>query len=76
MSAVMVNGIPGNWIKCKHGLRQGDPISLYIFLIVSDVLPALIKHDGSIKHPIAADLPCLVLQYADDTLILLPTDTT
>lgn len=74
MSAVVVNGIPGRWMKCRQGLRQGDPISPYLFLIVADVLPALIRNDGSIKHPIAVDLPCPELQYADDTLILLPAD--
>lgn len=76
LSAVVVNGLPGKWITCKRGLRQGDPISPYLFLIVADVLPALVKNDGSIRHPIASDLPCPILQYADDTLILLPADLT
>jgi hypothetical protein len=74
MLAVVVNGLPGRWINCKQGLRQGDLISPYLFLIVADVLPALILHDGTIRHPIALDLPCPILQYANDTLILLPTD--
>jgi len=26
-SAVLVNGCPGSWIKCKRGLRQGDALS-------------------------------------------------
>ncbi|GJM90009.1 hypothetical protein PR202_ga06245 [Eleusine coracana subsp. coracana] len=40
----------------------------------SDVLQALIKADGTIRHPLAEDQSCPVLQYADDTLILFPTD--
>jgi hypothetical protein len=74
MSAVVVNGLPRRWINCKRGLRQGDFISPYLFLIVADVLPALIRHDDTIKHLVAPDLPCPILQYADDTLILLPAD--
>jgi hypothetical protein len=25
-SAVLLNGIPGRWIQCRRGLRQGDPL--------------------------------------------------
>lgn len=74
LSAVVLNGIPGKWITCKKGLRQGDLISPCLFLIVADVLPALVKRDGGVRHPIASDFPCPILQYADDTLILLPAD--
>jgi Rieske Fe-S protein len=31
----------------------------------------MVKSDDRIKHPAAIDLPSPVLQYADDTLILL-----
>ena len=67
-SAVLINGCPGNWITCKRGLRQGDALSPYLFVLVADVLQRLIKH-SNIRHP-AVDGPCPVLQYADDTLLL------
>ncbi|CAN6352985.1 unnamed protein product [Urochloa humidicola] len=72
--AVLVNGRPGTWFPCKRGVRQGDPLSPYLFLLVADVLQQMIKQDGGIRHPAAADVPCPVLQYADDTLILLKAD--
>lgn len=67
-SAVLVNGILGPWITCK-GLRQGDALSPYLFLLVADVLQALIKADMGICHPLT-DGSCPVLQYADGTILL------
>jgi hypothetical protein len=72
---VLVNGNPGPWFNCKRGLRQGGPLSPYLFLLVADVLQMMIKQEPRIKHPAAADLPCPVLQYVDDTLILLAADS-
>nr|XP_040256667.1 uncharacterized protein LOC120974274 [Aegilops tauschii subsp. strangulata] len=76
-SAVVLNGKPGPWINYKQGLRQGDSLSPYLFIIVADVLQRLIyqaSNDGRLAHPINQELPCPVLQYADDTLIILPAE--
>jgi hypothetical protein len=70
-SAILLNGVPGRWIDLRRGLRQGDPLSPYLFLLVADVLQRMIKMDGSLQHPLVDGLPCPVLQYADDTLIIL-----
>jgi hypothetical protein len=73
-SAVLVNGCPGNWINCKRGLRQGDPLSPYLFLLVADTLQTMLRSAPEIKHPIDHAAPCVILQYADDTLIVLKGD--
>jgi exonuclease III len=73
-TAVLLNGVPGRWFDCKQGLRQGDPLSPYLFIIVADVLQQLITGDvepDRLRHPLVDDLPCPVIQYADDTLLLL-----
>jgi len=46
-------------------------MSSYLFLLVADVLQALIKQDASVHHPLDHSATCSVLQYADDTLLLL-----
>ena len=73
-TAVMLNGIPRRWITCQCGLWQGDPLSPYLFIIVADMLQRLIHRASSLGllvHPIDPSLRCPVLQYADDTLILI-----
>ena len=76
-TAVMLNGVPGRWITCRRGLWQGDPISPYLFIIVADVLRRLLQqasHRGELSHPVDLTLPCPMLQYVDDTLIVTKGD--
>jgi hypothetical protein len=73
-SAILLSGIPGKWIRCLRGLRQGDPLSPYPFLLTADVLQHLVRRDDVLLHPLVDGAPCPVLQYADDTLIMLRAD--
>lgn len=58
-------------ITCKRGLHQGDPASPYLFLLVGDILQRLIQQDDVLEHPLVGRGRPPVLQYADDTIIIL-----
>ena len=50
--SIMVNGEPTRMIHPKRGLRQGDPLSHFLFLLCTEGLHALIKNsarNGEIK---------------------------
>jgi hypothetical protein len=39
---ILLNGQPGEMIWHRRGLRQGDPLSLMLFILVMDVLNKLL----------------------------------
>ncbi|CAL9023608.1 unnamed protein product [Prunus brigantina] len=74
--AVVINGKPGRYFSPSRGIRQGDPISPYLFLMISEVLSLLIKHacNANLIQGIrlAPGGPLLShLLFADDTLLFL-----
>ena len=56
-------------------MRLGDPASPYLFLVVADLLQQLIfqNSEPALHHPIFSHLLPIILQYADDTLIIAST---
>jgi hypothetical protein len=69
---VLVNGIPGGIILHQRGLRQGDPLSLMLFILTMDALGYLFSkaENEGLLHPISTRM----LQhqgsfYADDVVL-------
>ncbi|KAJ0797670.1 putative RNA-directed DNA polymerase [Helianthus annuus] len=74
-SSILVNGSPTFEFSCGKGMRQGDPISPFLFIIVMEALSGLVKKacdDGiftGIKLPNGGPTVSHLL-YADDAMIM------
>lgn len=73
---VMVNGSPKDFFKGSRGLRQGDSLSPYLFIMVADLLGRLTtkaKVVGLIEGFLSINGSPIVLfiQFAADSLFLL-----
>ena len=75
--SVMVNRSPSGFFRSSRGLRQGDPLSPYLFVIGMEVLSCLLKRavEGNfifgykLGDRDGGELVISHLLYADDTII-------
>nr|KYP47723.1 Putative ribonuclease H protein At1g65750 family [Cajanus cajan] len=72
--SVLVNGSPTEEFSVSKGLRQGDPLAPFLFLIVAEGLNGLFKKASQLGtftgYEVGRNQQVDVLQYADDTIIL------
>ncbi|XP_058086458.1 uncharacterized protein LOC131233686 [Magnolia sinica] len=72
--SILLNGSPKGFFKSSRGLRQGDPLSPFLFLIVGEALSRILlkgQEEGIFSRIKIKGMPSLIshIQYADDTLI-------
>ncbi len=71
-TVVLLNGVPGRSFRSKRGLRQGDPLSPFLFILCVDVLFRMLQSVASANLlPTVGIGDCNVhtLQFADDLLL-------
>ena len=75
-ASVLVNGCPTEEFSVERGLRQGDPLSPFLFLLVAEGFDVLMKAlvSNNLFQPFRVgrhgDVRLSHLQFADDTIII------
>ena len=70
-SCVINNGVSSNFFTLERGVRQGDPLSLYIFIIPIETLAIALKQKETIKEITIGTEETKLLQFVDDTTAVL-----
>ena len=70
-TCVTVNNHYSKWFNISRGVRQGDPLSPYLYLICAEVLSLMIRENQQIKGIKISEKEILLSQFADDTSLFL-----
>ena len=70
-SCVLNNGWASNFFKIQRGVRQGCPLSPYLFVLSVETLAKAIRESKNIKSILVNQKEIKISQYADDTTLTL-----
>ena len=70
-SCILNNGWASNFFEIQRGVRQGCPLSPYLFILSAEVLATAIRKNTNIKGISINDVEIKLSQYADDTTLIL-----
>ena len=71
-SCVINNNVTSPYFKIYRGVRQGDPLSPLLFLLVVEVLSIHIRQRDDISGILFNGVPIKLISYADDTTAVMP----
>ena len=69
-SAALNNGFLTKWFRPSTGVRQGCPLSPYLFILSAEIMANKLRQDPSIKGIEILGNELKLSQYADDTNLL------
>ena len=67
----MNNGTSSNFFVLERGVRQGDPLSPYLFIVAVETLAFAIRQNAAARGTVIGKEETKLLQYADDTTAVL-----
>ena len=70
-SCVVNNGWSTKYFKLSRGVRQGCPMSPYLFVLGAELLSLAIRANNRINGVTIDDITHKIIQYADDTAMIL-----
>ena len=70
-SCVLNNGWASNTFKLQRGVRQGCPLSPYLFILSAEILAKAVRKNNIIKGICVNNEEIKLSQYADDTTFIL-----
>ena len=66
-SAVLNNGYTTNWFKPSKGVRQGCPLSPYLFILSAELMSIKLRYNSGVKGINLFGNELKLSQFADDT---------
>ena len=70
-SCILNNGWASNFFEIQRGVRQGCPLSPYLFILSAEMLASAIRKNINIKGIYVNGMEIKSSQYADDTTLIL-----
>ena len=70
-SCILNNGWASNFFLVHRGVRQGCPLSPYLFILSAEILAKAIRKCADIRGLLVKDTEIKLSQYADDTTLIL-----
>lgn len=71
-SCVLNNGICTPYFELESGVRQGDPLSPYLFIIAAEILAVAIRSREDIQGLMIGQEEFKLVQYAADLTLFVP----